>query len=299
MRRTIPALAICAGITLTSTSLTAAAETPAHFRPGTTIVLYDRTTDPRATEAIDYAIGIWNGVGANFTLTYERGPGDNHCAPKPENEPNTIGICTYPSGSNGNYGRYPDYPLDGSGHVRNGYAGQCTDAPCAGLSEAKRILPHEIGHVLGLNHTGLDSTGACSIMSVECYSLVPNQLDRDILRGLYGHSHAPVVAGSTWFSDGTKLRQAPAGVETTIRAYATAAVPGAAYRLVSGRGTAAAPCATETVPANTALVYTGSSGVIGTVTGKVNRPAGDWQVCFLAVGNATATATAPIIYRAT
>lgn len=201
--------------------VTATTEAPAHFPPGSTIVLYDRTTDPQATDAIQYAITIWNGVGANFTLTYERGPGDNACTPH-DDIPNKIGICTYPSGSNGNYGRYPYYPLDGSGHVRNGYAGQCSDPPCAGLSEARRILPHEIGHVIGVNdHTGRDATGACSIMSVECYSLEPNQIDRDYLRSLYGHSHGGVTTTAPTTTVAPVTTTAPPGTTTTTRASTT------------------------------------------------------------------------------
>lgn len=88
------------------------------------------------------------------------------------------------------------------------------------------------------------------------------------------------AAGSTWFSDGTKTASGPAG--TTIRVYATNAVAGVPYQLVTGRNgvNTSQPCALDLVPVNSAVVYAGPSGLIGRVTGTVDRLPGAYQVCF-------------------
>jgi hypothetical protein len=89
-----------------------------------------------------------------------------------------------------------------------------------------------------------------------------------------------VVAGSTWFSDGTRSKSGPAG--TTISARATNALANVPYQLVTGRSApnAAQPCALDLVPVNTAVLYAGPTGLIGQVTGTVNRLPGAYQVCF-------------------
>ena len=88
------------------------------------------------------------------------------------------------------------------------------------------------------------------------------------------------VAGSTWFSDGTRSKSGPAG--TTIAAHATNAMANIPYQLVTGRtGTIAGqPCALDLVAVNSVVVYAGPSGLIGRVTGTVNRLPGTYQVCF-------------------
>lgn len=95
------------------------------------------------------------------------------------------------------------------------------------------------------------------------------------------------AAGSSWYSDGTKSASGPAG--TTIRVYATNAIAGVPYQLVTGRnGTnSSQPCALDLVPVNTAVVIAGPSGLIGRVTGTVNRLPGTYQVCFAQVDPVT------------
>jgi hypothetical protein len=87
------------------------------------------------------------------------------------------------------------------------------------------------------------------------------------------------AAGSAWFSDGTKSASGPAG--TTVRVYATNVVPNVPYQLVTGRSAGAGqPCALDLVAVNTTVVYAGPSGLLGRVTGPVNRLPGTYQVCF-------------------
>lgn len=88
------------------------------------------------------------------------------------------------------------------------------------------------------------------------------------------------VAGSAWFSNGTKSASGPSG--TTISVYATNALANVPYQLVTGRSGAnpSQPCALDLVVVNTAVVYAGANGLIGRVTGTVNRLPGIYQVCF-------------------
>ena len=88
------------------------------------------------------------------------------------------------------------------------------------------------------------------------------------------------VAGSAWFSNGTKSASGASG--TTISVYATNALANVPYQLVTGRSgvNPSQPCALDLVAVNTAVVYAGPNGLIGRVTGTVNRLPGAYQVCF-------------------
>lgn len=54
------------------------------------------------------------------------------------------------------------------------------------------------------------------------------------------------------------------------------------YQLVTGRSalSASQPCALDLVAVNPVVVYAGTNGLIGRVTGTVNRLPGTYQVCF-------------------
>jgi hypothetical protein len=225
MRRRLRALAgvtVLAGMVVVAGPGRAADPAP-HFIPGSVIALYDRTGDPRIHAGLDHALAVWNGI-THFVLVREQGPADNACYP-PNDRPNTIAICTEATGSNGNFSRYPYYPLDGTGHTRNGHAQQCTASPCAGIEDpanVRRILVHEIGHVLGLGHTPRDASGACSIMSVDCYSEHPNDLDRSLLRSAYGHTHR----GSTTSTTTVPPTSTTSTTSTTVGTTTTTTTPG-------------------------------------------------------------------------
>jgi hypothetical protein len=94
-----------------------------------------------------------------------------------------------------------------------------------------------------------------------------------------------VVTGSTWYSDGTRTKSG--GVGTTIRAYATGARQGIPYQLVLGNdggdpAHASHACMFAVDVLNPTVVFSGPSGLIGTVRGTVHAgtPVGPYQLCF-------------------
>lgn len=105
-----------------------------------------------------------------------------------------------------------------------------------------------------------------------------------------------VVAGSTWYSDGSRTKSGPVG--STIRAYATGAVQNVPYQLVLGNdggdpGHANHACMAAVDVLNPAVVFAGPNGLIGTVRGTVHAgtPLGTYQLCFKdsSVNNSTGT----------
>ena len=101
-----------------------------------------------------------------------------------------------------------------------------------------------------------------------------------LARGPAAGTTTSTVAGSAWFSDGTKTASGPSG--TTIRVYATNALANVPYQLVTGRNgvNPSQPCALDLVVVNATVVYAGPNRVIGRVTGTVDRLPGTYQVCF-------------------
>jgi hypothetical protein len=91
-----------------------------------------------------------------------------------------------------------------------------------------------------------------------------------------------VVAGSTWYSDGTRHKSGPPG--TVISAYAVGALPGVPYKLVLAldNDSVGGQCVTTVQELNATVVSTGSSGVIGRVRGTVapGTPRGTYILCF-------------------
>lgn len=104
----------------------------------------------------------------------------------------------------------------------------------------------------------------------------------------------PVIAGSTWHSDGSKSRSGPAGSE--VVAYAVGGLQGVPYRLVLG---SAGDCATTVAVLNTNLVRAGPSGLIGTVRGLIplGTPPGTYSVCFRHDGGTTATGVVTFVVQ--
>ena len=103
-----------------------------------------------------------------------------------------------------------------------------------------------------------------------------------------------VVAGNTWYSDGTREKSGPVG--TSIRAYATGAFAGVPYRLVLGgagsTGHDTHACMVTFDVLNPTNVFAGSNGIIGTVRGTVHAGTapGRYQLCFVdAAENSTGT----------
>jgi uncharacterized protein YkwD len=100
-----------------------------------------------------------------------------------------------------------------------------------------------------------------------------------------------VVSGSTWYSNGAKTRSGPVG--TVIQAYAVGAIANVPYRLVLGTGSSDKACATTVQVLNPTIVFAGSTGVIGRVSGTVQAgiAPGTYKLCFedSSTGNFTGT----------
>ena len=103
------------------------------------------------------------------------------------------------------------------------------------------------------------------------------------------YSAPPVISGSTWYSNGTRVASAPAG--TGVQAYAVGAVANVPYRLVLGT----AACAEVVAVLNQATVFASSTGLIGRVQGAIPSGVapGSYALCFRSSsGPLTATGVA-------
>ena len=92
-----------------------------------------------------------------------------------------------------------------------------------------------------------------------------------------------VVAGSTWYSDGTRAKSGPVG--TTVSAYAVGAIQGVPYKLVLALDDddfADGQCVTTVQELNPTVVYAGPTELLGRVTGTVapTTPKGTYILCF-------------------
>ena len=97
-----------------------------------------------------------------------------------------------------------------------------------------------------------------------------------------GDSQLPVAQGFTWFSDGAFAKSGPAG--TIVTAFGTGLRSNTPYLLVTGRhGDSDSPCAFDVVPVNNAIRFSNSRGFVPNTGGRINRPAGAWDVCFYEV----------------
>ena len=100
-----------------------------------------------------------------------------------------------------------------------------------------------------------------------------------------------VVAGSTWYVDGSKTRSGPVG--TQIQAYAVGALEGVPYRLVLGTGPAGTACPSVVRVLNPATIFAGPSGLLGRTTATIPTGVapGTYRLCFedASSGNFTGT----------
>ncbi|HEX7277225.1 MAG TPA: cellulase family glycosylhydrolase [Acidimicrobiales bacterium] len=86
----------------------------------------------------------------------------------------------------------------------------------------------------------------------------------------------PVIAGSGWYSDGTRTASGPAGA--VVQVYAVNAVQLVPYTLILGT----AGCVDVVAVLNDATMYAGPSGLIGKVRGTIplGTAPGSYAVCF-------------------
>lgn len=200
------------------------------------IVIVDHTGDSRMAVGAQHAADLWNAVGANFHLTVIAGIISTSDAVCSDNStPGRIHLCMDPTASyQGGFTNWT-YELSSSTHLRAAFIRMCGQAPpsCYDFNDpstVRRILPHEVGHALGLYHQSAINPGdTCSIMSVTCYSEVPSTEDVTTLRALYGHSDGVTTTTTT--------------TTTTIISTTTSTVPATTSTTAS--------TTTSTIPAST------------------------------------------------
>ena len=101
---------------------------------------------------------------------------------------------------------------------------------------------------------------------------------------------APVIEGSTFFTDGTSARTAAPGARVSL--FTSSGVPGVDYRLVLSRD----GCRTVVAVLNPTPRFANSSGVIGPTAGNlpVGTAPGRYQICFRAAVAGGVSVTAPV-----
>ena len=92
------------------------------------------------------------------------------------------------------------------------------------------------------------------------------------------------IRGRTWFADGSYfLASGPSG--SYVSAFATGAAPNRVFRLVSSPHRDyptdyPVACLEEDVAINPNLRFSNERGFIANTTGVLNRPPGEWEICF-------------------
>jgi hypothetical protein len=275
-------------IVAVATMVTAPASADHNYRKwtaGSTVTWEDRTGTSDMRVGLRTAVEKWNAAGANITIVYSEGPADNQC-------PTTTGVVYFCTGAlNGGAYAY-SYPAGGY-DITAGHVMIDANATWSGFGQM-----HEGGHMLGLAHSCQYSVmymrgnwpgPSCGgVVDWSLQASEPTAHDKEVLLATYGPRPTPprTTQGKAWWTNTSADTPITVTSGSTVSAYATGAQSRIEYKLVSGRDVGRGPCSEDPQPINPNVQRAYSSGgyfgdgYIPPASGPLNRPAGQWQVCF-------------------
>ncbi|GAC1310043.1 MAG: hypothetical protein NVSMB16_06620 [Acidimicrobiales bacterium] len=138
----------------------------------------DRTGDARWRIAAIHAVDGWNAQGAGIRLTYTSTPSfSGGCG----DHGTTVSLCR--NHLSGGTLAVTTYRATSSGTMKSAFVEVNADRSPSD-DEQQSILCHELGHVLGMDHSP-DSLTSCLGTDANTFPLSPDDRDARILRSMY------------------------------------------------------------------------------------------------------------------